>query len=149
MINKIWKSILLFVSLVLSGCNNIISTSFDTTSTSIDDSSTITSISEPASSYDKDEQGFYILEDDYFSYTEDTNDTKQKNQVYIPELVENQPLYSQFRMYIGNQNVPIYNVKTNYSHTWAGDAPNRMNNAVTTVGLNGKAIIKVQTSFNI
>ena len=149
MINKIWKSTLLFVSLVLSGCNNTVSTSFDTTSSSIDDSSTITSISEPASSYEKDEQGFYILEDDYFSYTEDINDTKQKNQVYIPELVENQPLYSQFRMYIGNQNVPIYNVKTNYSHSWAGDAPNRMNNAVTTIGLNGKAIIKVQTSFNI
>ena len=98
--------------------------------------------------YEKDEAGFYILEDDYFSYTEDEKDTKERNEVFIPSLAEEAPLYSQLRMYIGNKNVPLYNVKTNMSQTWTPEASSRQNNSYATFGLKGKVTIKLQASFN-
>ena len=98
--------------------------------------------------YEKDEQGFYILEDDYFSYNEDSSDTKKVNKVHIPELVSEQPTYSQMRLYIGDKQVPVYNVKTNFSQTWNAEAPNRINNAVASFGLEGKVTLKLQLSFN-
>ena len=103
---------------------------------------------EEAKTYEKDEQGFYILEDDYFSYKEDTSDTKKKSKVHVPELVSDYPTYSQMRMFIGNKQVPVYNVKTNFSQMWHPEAPNRMNNAVSSFGLEGKAEVKLQLSFN-
>ena len=98
--------------------------------------------------YKKDEQGFYILEKDYFSYTEDTSDKKTKNEVFIPTDEQSVAKYPQLRMYIGNKQVPVYNVKTNMSQTWAGDAPSRQNNAYATFGLKGKVTVKLQASFS-
>ena len=51
-------------------------------------------------------------------------------------------------MYIGNRRVPLYNVKTNMSQTWAADAPSRQNNSYATFGLKGKVTIKLQANFN-
>ena len=98
--------------------------------------------------YKKDEQGFYILEKDYFSYTEDTSDKKTKNEVFIPTDEQSVAKYPQLRMYIGNKQVSVYNVKTNMSQTWAGDAPSRQNNAYATFGLKGKVTVKLQASFS-
>ena len=98
--------------------------------------------------YEKDEEGFYILEDDYFKYEEDEKDSKKRNKVHIPSITEGQPLYSQMRLYIGDRQVPIYNVKTNFSQLWNAEAPNRINNAVASFGLEGKVDLKLQLSFN-
>lgn len=116
------------------------------------DISSSTSDSEDESSestiYEKDEEGFYILEDNYFSYTENESDTKTRNKVYIADKVEDQPSYNQMRLYIGDRQVPVYNVKTNFSQIWNAEAPNRINNAVASFGLEGKVELKLQLSFN-
>ena len=101
-----------------------------------------------SSIYEKDEEGFYILEDDYFKYEEDEKDNKKRNKVHIPSITEGQPLYSQMRLFIGDRQVPIYNVKTNFSQLWNAEAPNRINNAVASFGLEGKVELKLQLSFN-
>ena len=103
---------------------------------------------EESKTYVKDEEGFYILEDDYFSYKEDESDTKKKNKVHVPELVNEKPTYSQTRLFIGDKQVPVYNVKTNFSQSWHPEAPNRMSNAVASFGLEGKVEVKLQLNFN-
>lgn len=97
--------------------------------------------------YEKDEEGFYILEEEYFSYTEDETDTKTKNEVFIPSDIEEVKKYSQLRMYIGDKQVPVYNVKTNISHSWTAEAASRQNNSYATIGLKGKVEIKLQSNF--
>ena len=97
--------------------------------------------------YEKDEQGFYILEDDYYSYTEDKSDTKAKNEVFIPRIEDGVEKYSQLRMFIGDKQVPIYNVKTNMSQSWTAEAASRQNNAYATFGLKGKVTVKLQANF--
>ncbi|MBR0294481.1 MAG: hypothetical protein IJQ67_01060 [Bacilli bacterium] len=104
--------------------------------------------SETSTSYEKDEDGFYILEEDYFSYEDDPSDTKERNEVYIPPLASDYPQYSQLKMFIGDHQVPIYNVKTNMSNTWSPSASSRMNNSVATFFLKGKVTVKLQASFN-
>lgn len=148
---KVVGFLLVLSTFILSSCVNPSPTSFSS-SISEDTSvtSTDTSISEEVTSetYEKDDDGFYILEDDYFSYKEDTSDTRKRNKVFISESVKEKEQLKWARMYIGDKSVPIYNVKTNYSHTWNPDAPNRMNNGVTSIGLEGKVEIKVQLNFN-
>ena len=104
---------------------------------------------EPAGpdTYEKDEQGFYILEDDYYSYIEDKSDTKAKNEVFIPRIEDGVEKYSQLRMYICDKQVPIYNVKTNMSQSWTAEAASRQNNAYATFGLKGKVTVKLQANF--
>ena len=140
------KRLPLLISLLLSftlfACQKTIdpsSSSIDTEEITEEDESTI---------YEKDEEGFYILEEDYFSYEDDTSDTKKRNKVHIPTLVEEQLTYSQMRLYIGDRKVPVYNVKTNFSQIWNAEAPNRINNGVASFGLEGKVNVKLQLSFN-
>ncbi len=97
--------------------------------------------------YEKDDEGFYILEKDYFSYKEDESDLKKRNQVFIEPFVQEKEQYNQLRMYIGDKRVPIYEVKTNFSQRWNPTAHNRMNNGVATIGLEGKVEIKLQANF--
>ena len=104
--------------------------------------------SEESTIYEKDEEGFYILEDDYFSYSENPNDKLLKNEVYIPNSISDVPHYNQLRMYIGDKLVPIYTVKTNMSQVWTPDASNRMSNSYATFGLKGKVTVKLQANFN-
>ena len=108
-------------------------------SNSIDDSE--------SSVYQKDEDGFYILEDDYYSYHEDSGDTLLKNQVYIPDLVSGYPINSSLKLHIADREVPVYNVKINNSHTWTPDASSRINNGVASFFLRGKVTLKLQTNF--
>ncbi len=102
---------------------------------------------ETPTTYQKDEEGFYILEENYFSYSEDSGDTKTKNEVVIPKNAEEVTKYNQLRMYIGDKQVPVYNVKTNMSQSWTPDAANRQNNSYATFGLKGKVTVKLQASF--
>ena len=98
--------------------------------------------------YQKDDEGFFILEDDYFSYEDNPTDTKTKNKDHVHELVRERQTYSQMRLFIGDKQVPVYNVKTNFSQLWHPEAPNRMNNAVASFGLEGKVQVKLQLNFN-
>lgn len=133
----------LFISLLLSltlfACQKNDSSSTHDDETSEEDESSI---------YEKDEQGFYILEENYFHYEDDVRDTKKRNKVHIPTLVEEAPTYSQMRLFIGDKSVPVYNVKTNFSQIWSPEAPNRINNAIASFGLEGKVNLKLQLSFN-
>ena len=130
--------ILLLIPCILGGCSN----NGDDDPHSGGDEPPVT----PAE-YEKDEEGFYILEPDYFSYNEDKSDTKRKNEVVIPPLQEDIDKYSQLRMYIGDKRVPLYNVKTNMSQTWTPEALSRQNNSYATFGLKGKVVVKLQASF--
>lgn len=117
--------------------------------TSSEETTSKSSEEESSSSiYEKDEDGFYILEDGYFSYHDNPLDQKKRNRVYIPTLVEEQPIYKQMRLFIGDKSIPIYNVKTNFSQIWSPTAPNRINNAIASFGLEGKATLKLQLPFN-
>ena len=142
------RATLLLTSLtvLLCSCHSSKPLTPNSSSSSIDSSSDISS--EETIVYEKDDEGFYILEDDYFSYTEDTSDTKLKNEVFIPKLEEGVDPYTQLRMYIGDKRVPVYNVKTNISQTWTAAALSRMNNSYATIGLKGKVTIKLQANFN-
>ena len=50
-------------------------------------------------------------------------------------------------MFIGEDEVPVMNTKTNMSQTWNGEAPSRMNNAVSIIELEGKIEVKLQANF--
>ena len=99
-------------------------------------------------SYEKDEGGFYILENDFFSSTEDPTDLGQRNKVFTPEDVPEEEHCPFFRLYAGSKQVPVFMVKTNFSHTWTPSANNRMQNGVATIGLEGKTKLKLQLSFD-
>lgn len=113
---------------------------FNSASISISNSSTHTK-------YEKDEEGFLILEKDYFQSTS-KKDGKEISLMKIPQTIESKK-YSSMRLYAGDQIIPIYNVKTNYAHTWNPTAPQRMNNAVATIELKGTMTFKLQTNFLI
>ncbi len=131
-----------------SEASSAISSSSEISSEILSSEESEVSSSEESTSYEKDEEGFYVLPENYFSYQEDPSDTGSRNKVVIPELVEEQPQYGQMRMYIGSTRVPVYTVKTNFSQIWNPEAPNRINNAVASIGLEGKVEIKLQLSFN-
>jgi len=99
-------------------------------------------------SYEKDEGGFYILENNYFASTEDPTDLGQRNKVFVAEDVQEEPHCPFLRLYVGAKQIPVFTVKTNFSHTWSPSASNRMQNGVATIGLEGKATLKLQLSFN-
>ena len=144
-----------FAALLISGCNfnkqnrqEENQQTSDTPDSQQDTDNPDEEVDDEPTIYEKDEQGFYILEENYFSYTENQSDTKTKNEVCVPKDEQSVSKYSQLRMFIGDKQVPVYNVKTNMSQTWAGDAPNRQNNSYATIGLEGKVTIKLQASFS-
>ncbi|MBO6280130.1 MAG: hypothetical protein J6M95_00920 [Bacilli bacterium] len=99
--------------------------------------------------YEKDEDGFYILEEDYFSYKEDSSDTRNKSAVYIPKLQSTITQNSQMRLFVGDKQVPIYNVLANNSHSWTPNNYSRINCGYASIGLKGRVTLKLQTSFKI
>ena len=84
--------LLLFGGLLLSSC---ISPIFDSSSETISSvSESLSSTEEPSSSpssqstaYEKDDDGFLILEENYFSYVEDETSTLERNVIEIPQDV--------------------------------------------------------------
>lgn len=119
---------------------SLVSCSFNNTSDHNSNSSLI-------NTYEKDEEGFFILEDNFFSST-NKEDEKKVSYLKIPQDIASKS-YKNMRLYAGDQRVPIYNVKTNFSHVWSASAPQRMNNAVATIELKGKMTFKLQTNFLI
>ena len=144
----------LLLLLTLTSCNKTssslsMSSFISSTSSNISlNTSTSTYTITDNKEYQKDEDGFFILEDDYFkNYSKEDN--KDTSKVRFIESIDDELKYSQMRMYIGDKQVPLYNVKTNISQTWSGEAPSRMNNAVSIIELEGKVNIKIQTNFSI
>ena len=58
-------------------------------------------------------------------------------------------LYSNMHLFDSENEIPLYNCKVNFSHTWNGEAPMRMNSGVGIIELNGKAKFHLKTDFKI
>ena len=144
--------LLFFGGLLLSSC---ISPIFDSSSETISSvSESLSSAEEPCSSpssrstaYEKDDDGFLILEENYFSYVEDETSTLERNVIEIPQDVAQKEHYDGMRLYCGDRQIPVYAVKTNYMHSWDPAAPYRMDNAVASFGFSGVITLKLQTTF--
>ena len=128
----------------LTSCNN--TSSSLSTPNLISTSSTSTYTISDNKEYQKDEEGFFILEDDYFK-NNSKEDNKETSKVRFSDGLDEELRYSQLRMFIGDKEVPLFNVKTNMSQTWNGEAPSRMNNAVALLELEGKIEVKLQANF--
>ena len=110
--------------------------------------STFPTTTTPGTTYEKDEEGFFKLEDDCFtSYSCD--DRKIQSKVKWADKVENMTYSSYFRLYLGDKQVPIYNIKVNNGHTWYDGDLTRMENGVAIINLEGRATFKLQSSFLI
>ena len=128
---KIARLILACCTLFLAGCSIIATDSESSSETII---------------YEKDEEGFYILEDDYFKDEIKTDNLKISKLRYNDNIPEDER-YSQLRLYAGSHEIPLFNCKTNFSHTWNGDAPERMDNSVAVIEMEGKINFKLQANF--
>ena len=85
--------------------------------------------------------------------TVDPGESTQEEDKYEYEIsyakdVSGDLLYSQARLFADEEEIPIFNCKVNFSHTWNGDAPQRMNNGVVILGLNGTVKLKLALEFN-
>lgn len=126
--------LLVSVIMVLISCNS--------NNESISDSTTT------PKNYIKDEQGFYILEDDFFKDDSIVDDKKINKLKYVSSLDDSYK-YNQMRLYALDKQIPLFNCKTNFSHTFDALAPQRMNNALAIVELEGKITFKLQCAFAI
>ena len=147
---------MLFASILLISCNtNPTDTISDPLSEPI---SEIVSESEEVSSsvsetpivkeYQKDENGFYILEDDYF-VNDSYDDGLKQSKVRFSNTLDESYVYPQMKLFVKDKQIPLFNCKTNFSQLWNGDAPQRMNNSVATIELEGKVELKLQCNFAI
>lgn len=105
-------------------------------------------IPEEPKEYQKDEEGFYILEDSYFSNTSKKDGLKASKLRYATTVPRDEQ-YSQMRLYAANQQIPLYNTKVNVSQIWNALAPQRTNSAVAVVELEGVMTFKLQCNFLI
>lgn len=105
-------------------------------------------IPEEPKEYQKDEEGFYILEDSCFSNTSKKDGLKASKLRYATTVPRDEQ-YSQMRLYAANQQIPLYNTKVNVSQTWNALAPQRTNSAVAVVELEGVMTFKLQCNFLI
>lgn len=139
------------VSLIvlLSGCGNTTTFESTTYTTTITTDTTTLTTEEETKEYLKDDDGYYILEDDYFKHENDPLDTLDTSTIFIPDDATDFLHYNQIKLFVSGMEVPVYNVKTNISHTWTAEALSRMNNAIATVGLSGKATFIIQANFNL
>lgn len=98
--------------------------------------------------YEKDDAGFYILEDNYFQNTSQKDGLQVSKLRYAKTIPEDEQ-YTQMRLYASDQRIPLYNTKVNASQTWNALAPQRINAAVGIVELEGVMTFKVQCNFLI
>ena len=58
-------------------------------------------------------------------------------------------LYEPMHLYHGEDEIPVYACKINFSHTWNAEAPQRINNGVAIIELEGRAKLRLKTNFKI
>lgn len=159
---KNYMMLFLLVVIIVTSCQNFnfqssffsnfsnttsnISVTTDLSSSAKD--SLTSSYSSNINNYQKDEEGFYILETDYF-INKSIEDNKSVSKIRFSDKLHDLYKYSQLRMFIGDKQVPLINCKTNMSQIWNGEAPSRMNNSVAIIELEGKVEIKLQANFAI
>lgn len=98
--------------------------------------------------YEKDEEGFYIVEEDYFMDTS-TPDYLKQSKLRYAKSIEASRTYKQMRLYAGDKEIPLYNTKVNTSQFWNATAPQRASNAVGILELEGVMTFKLQCNFAI
>ena len=129
-----------FFILFACGIENTSSSSYSSFYSSQNESSSV------VKEYETDKLGFYKLnKEDY--YVPLSSDNKSLiNYAPVPEGI----LTSQnLKLFENGNEIPLYNVKTNTSQTWNGDAPNRIDNSVGIVSKNGPITLVLQTNFTI
>ena len=78
-----------------------------------------------------------------------TTTNKKEAKLSFANNIPSDYLFNAVSLYYGDQEIPIYNVKVNFAHTWDPEAPNRMNNGVVILGLDGEVTLTLKTTFNI
>lgn len=138
-----WKSLLIaffsFMVLCVPSCVAAGGSSTD---------STVNSNDSEVSSYEKDEDGFCVLEDGYFDNSVDPSDKGEVSQVKVAPLCDGIDIYKKMRLYVAGVQVPLYQVMVNESHAFDAEAKNRIQNAYASVSLKGKAEFSLQCGFN-
>ena len=155
MLNKRILNLLLFLMIFfVTSCGLNSSTSSEISSSSTSSSSLSSDIDSSSTSssakisYEKDSEGFYMLEDDYFK-NDFVEDGKKMSKIRFAKELEKDYTYKQMRLFVGDKQIPLLNCKTNMSQRWNGEAPSRMNNSVAIVELDGIATFKLQCNFAI
>lgn len=142
---NIKKIILSIFVIILTSCNSNIVSSIKTSSSSNINSS---SYSPTENNYEKDDNGFYILEDDYFKNTA-VEDDKKINKLVFSKNIDEEYIYPNMRLFALGENIPIVNVKTNISHKWTKEASSRVNNGAVSLEIEGKIEFIIQCNFRI
>lgn len=149
---KVIRFFLLSFALLCTSCDGIKILVSDSTSgmpsESVSDHSSGNDNISDEKTYEKDEEGFYILEDDYFTVNSIADD-KEVTHLRFASSYPDEYVYKQMRLMAGNEQIPLFNCKTNFSQTWNAEAPERMNNSVAVVELKGKMEFKLQCNFAI
>lgn len=140
---KATRKILLFflLSFITTACGFGSSSSYVPSS-----SEDIPSSSSESIDYQRDEEGFFILEEDYFSDYVDIN-AGLTSKISYSSNRDGLDKYAAMRLFVGTHEIPLYTVFVNASNTWNPTAPNRIPNGVGVFALEGKVELKVQTNF--
>ena len=96
----------------------------------------------PTKTYEKDEEGFYILEDDYFVHKE-----IDENKLSFAEKLANIHYANNYRLFFGDTEIPLYGVNTNPSRVWTPNPTDFIEAGVGIVNLDGPATFILQTNF--
>lgn len=126
--------LLSFLALFLSSC------------TITNDSSSFSSSNENESSeekeYLKDNEGFFILEDDYFS-----NKGSIKGQLEYPNKLNEDIYASSFRLFCGDKEIPVLHCNTNADRIWTPNPQIFIEAGVAIINLDGEINLSLQTNF--
>ena len=96
----------------------------------------------PTKTYEKDEEGFYILEEDYFVHKE-----IDENKLSFAEKLANIHYSSNYRLFYGDTEIPLYGVNTNPSRVWTPNPTDFIEAGVGIINLDGPATFILQTNF--
>lgn len=96
--------------------------------------------------YKKDTEGFYELEENYFTNTS-IKDNLKTSKLRFSKTIDSTLKYTDMRLYVGDEQVPLYHTKVNVSQTWNAEAPHRTNNAVGIIELDGVMTFKLHCNF--
>lgn len=92
--------------------------------------------------YEKDENGFMILPEDYFG-----QDHPSPN-VYSPAPAEGKALHPRVKAFCEGHEVASYVVKTNLNNVFDPEGAHRKDDAFATIFLRGEATLQLQLNFN-
>lgn len=123
--------------LALFGCS-VVSNSSESVSESSFSTSEPASDSVP-SSIPKDEAGFPILPSSYLSHEDRAHSFGAK--------VDGVPLYAGMRLYLGDEEVPVYRVYVNTTYRWDPEAKVRTENGVASISISSGAKLTLQTTW--